>query len=159
MPSTNLRKPPRGWKAWFWRAPIWLYRWHLGWLLGKRFLHLTHIGRKSGIAREAVLEVVHHTQEAYYVVSGFGEKSQWYKNILDTPEVKIQIGRNKMNALAERLPLKNAEEILSIYAKEHPRSLRELMKVVGLSYDGSKKSLHNLAETLPVIAFHIQKKE
>ena len=33
------------------RLPIWLYRLHLSWLLGERFLLLTHTGRNSGLPR------------------------------------------------------------------------------------------------------------
>jgi hypothetical protein len=29
------------------RAPIYLYRWHLGWLFGKRLPLLAHTGRRS----------------------------------------------------------------------------------------------------------------
>lgn len=32
------RRPPRGFQRLLWRAPIWLYRLGLGWLLGHRFL-------------------------------------------------------------------------------------------------------------------------
>ncbi|MFL7870015.1 MAG: nitroreductase family deazaflavin-dependent oxidoreductase, partial [Anaerolineales bacterium] len=62
------------------RLPIWLYRLRLGWLLGDRFLMLTHTGRKSGLPRHVVIEVVQHDKETdtYYVVSGWGEKSDWY---------------------------------------------------------------------------------
>jgi len=36
----------------FLRMPVWLYRLHLGWLLGNRFLCIAHRGRKSGKLRE-----------------------------------------------------------------------------------------------------------
>ncbi len=150
---SELRNPPRGWKAFFWRAPIFFYRVGLGWMLGKRFLHLTHIGRKSGNPRQAVLEVVHHTPDAYFVASGFGEKSHWYQNIMHTPQVNIQVGRKKISATAERLPFPQAKEILQIYAEQHPAALRELMKIVGLSYDGSEASLEKIANLLPIVKF------
>ena len=155
MTTSNLRQPPRGWKAFFWRAPIFFYRVGLGWMLGKRFLLLNHIGRKSRLARQAVLEVVHHNAETYFVVSGFGEKAQWFKNIMQTPQVKIQIGKQKLSAQAERLPLSEAKTILTNYAEAHPRALRELSRMIGLSYDGSEADLQNLAELLPVIAFRL----
>lgn len=40
------------------RMPNGLYRARLGWLLGKRFLMLLHMGRKSGLVRRAVVEVI-----------------------------------------------------------------------------------------------------
>ena len=40
------------------RAPGLLYDWHAGWLLGHRFLRLTHLGRRSGRRYRTMLEVV-----------------------------------------------------------------------------------------------------
>jgi hypothetical protein len=37
------------------RAPVYLYRWHLGWLFGHRCLLLAHTGRRSGLRRQNVL--------------------------------------------------------------------------------------------------------
>ena len=156
---TKLKAPPRGIQAWLWRAPIYLYRWHLSGILGGRFLLLNHIGRKSGLSRQAVLEVIKRDPKTYYSSSGFGEKSQWFKNIIHTPDVKIQVGRKKMDALAKRLSYPEAKDVLGEYAEKHPRALRELSRLVGSSYDGSEESLANLAKIMPIIAFHIQEKE
>lgn len=41
------KQSPRGLLRWFFRMPIWLYRFGLGRLLGERFLMLTHMWRKS----------------------------------------------------------------------------------------------------------------
>jgi len=149
--------PPRGWRAILWRLPIWLYRLHLGWLLGKRFLLLNHTGRKSGLPRQAVLEVIRHDPEAniYYVASGFGKKSHWFRNIQETPQVTIQIGYRKMNATARRLPHNAGEAELRRYAKSHPQALKELSKIIGLPYDGTLESLHRFAELVPIVAFEV----
>ena len=56
-------KPPRGLKRLFLRAPIWCYRLELGWIPGKRFLLLTHTGRKSGLEALLVLHL-RHVQQA-----------------------------------------------------------------------------------------------
>jgi len=75
--------PPRGGKAIPWRLPILFYRLGLGSLMGKRFLLLNHIGRRSGQSRQAVLEIVQSfpSEGRYLVVSGFGRYSHWYQNI------------------------------------------------------------------------------
>lgn len=156
MSENTLRKPPRGWKAFFWRAPIYFYRVGLGWMLGQRFLLLNHIGRKSGQPRQAVLEVVDRTLDAYFVASGFGEKSHWFQNIMHMPDVDIQVGRRKINATAECLPVLQAKNILQMYAEKHPVALRELMKIVGLSYDGSEKELENIIRLVPIIKFSVK---
>ena len=51
-------EPPQGCSRLLFRAPVWLYRLGLGGLFGKRMLLLNHTGRKSGLPRQAVLEVV-----------------------------------------------------------------------------------------------------
>jgi deazaflavin-dependent oxidoreductase (nitroreductase family) len=56
-------------------------------------LLLEHIGRKSGARRYAVLEVVDHPRaDEYVIVSGFGEQSQWYRNVVAKPHVRVSVG-------------------------------------------------------------------
>ena len=150
-----MKNPPRGLAAIPWRLPIYLYRLGLGGLLKERFLLLTHTGRKSGLPRQAVLEVVRHDPETktWYVASGFGEKSQWFRNVMKTPKVAIQVGKRKFSALAERLPSNAAADILAAYAREHPTALRELSKLIGVSYEGTEESARNLARHIPIVAF------
>jgi len=159
MTTIQLPQPPRGFKAKLWRIPIWFYRMGLGGLLGKRFLLLTHIGRKSGQPRQAVIEVVKKDSQndIYYSVSGFGEKAQWFQNILHTPQVDIQVGGQKMSVHAERLSINDGEKILSAYAEQHPIALRELSKMLKIPYDGNPESISKMAKAMPVVAFHVNK--
>ena len=131
MTSTlSARHPVKGWLRFGMRLPLWLYRLDLGWLLGERFLRLTHIGRKSGQPRQTVLEVVDHDRatDSYIVTSGWGEKSDWYQNILKTPQVKIDVGRSHLNVIAEHLSKDEAEQWLFNYAQAHPRTFQNLAK-------------------------------
>jgi deazaflavin-dependent oxidoreductase (nitroreductase family) len=76
------------------RAPLWLYRRDLGFLLGKRFLYLAHQGRLSGLRRETVLEVArldHHTGEAI-VVAAWGAHSDWVRNLRAGRALEVRIG-------------------------------------------------------------------
>ena len=70
MNKTIIATAPHGLLRFGLRLPIWLYRLHLGWLFGNRFLLLTHIGRKSGLPRQTVIEVVKHDKESdrFFVV-------------------------------------------------------------------------------------------
>jgi deazaflavin-dependent oxidoreductase (nitroreductase family) len=89
--------PPSGWLRLALKAPRWLYRLHLGWLLGHRFLLLTHRGRRSGRVYSTVLEVVRYdpaTDESV-VVSGWGDRADWYNNIQKTTVLAIQTGRER----------------------------------------------------------------
>lgn len=157
MPQKTIT-PPRGWKAFFWRLPIWIYRLKLGFLLGDRFLLLMHKGRKTGLTRYAVVEVIRHDVEThrYIVASGFGERSDWFRNIMRTPEVVIQVGNCRYAAIARRLSPDEGEAELRDYARRHPTALRELSRLIGYEYDGSEESLRRMADQIPVIAFEYQ---
>lgn len=157
MSQSIVDKPPGKALRFGLRLPIWLYRAHLGWLLGGRFLMLTHTGRKSGLERHTVIEVVQHDKETdtYYVVSGWGEKSDWYQNVHKTPSVTIQTGGRKFKSIAEFIPKEKAVDLLSAYAHDHPVAFKELS---GLFLGGQEKSSSNapdlIAEKMPMVAFH-----
>jgi len=147
-------RSPRGLARLAWRAPIWFYRLGLGGLLGGRFLLLNHIGRKTGKPRQAVLEVVHYNKETgvYVVASGFGEKSDWYLNVSANPEITIQVGRKRMTARAERLPLPQAIEVMLDYNRRHPTALRTLAGILGYRTDGSEADVRTLSGLIPILA-------
>jgi deazaflavin-dependent oxidoreductase (nitroreductase family) len=106
------------------RAPIWLYRAHLGFVMGHRMLMLEHIGRKSGARRYAVLEVVERPAPDHYViVSGFGARSQWYRNVLAQPHVRVSVGaRSGVPAVATPMTRESAKAALERYAEHHPKT-------------------------------------
>jgi deazaflavin-dependent oxidoreductase (nitroreductase family) len=114
------------------RAPIWLYRLRLGFLFGHRMLMLEHTGRTTGARRYAVLEVVDHpAADAYVIVSGFGERSQWYRNVAADPRVRVSIGlRHRAPAVATPLSPQAAEQTLDRYAAQHPRTWRTLQQAM-----------------------------
>jgi len=150
--------PPRGIKAIPWRIPIYLYRTGFGWALGNRFLLLRHIGRISGEDRYAVLELIHSTPEegVYYVVSGFGTRSDWFQNILKQPQVKIQVGAKKMSAVARRLDPSDGAGILLAYAQEHPGSLKTLSSLLGYQIDFTREGILDFGRQIPVVQFTTQ---
>ena len=69
------------------RAPVYLYRWNCGWLLGHRLLLLIHIGRRTGLRRHTVLEVMDYRKKGpeAVVMSAFGRNADWLRNIEATP--------------------------------------------------------------------------
>ncbi|MBW8710781.1 MAG: nitroreductase family deazaflavin-dependent oxidoreductase [Mycobacterium sp.] len=121
----------------FVRAPIYLYKLRLGFLFGHRMLLLEHIGRKSGARRYAVLEVVDHRRtDEYVIVSGFGEASQWYRNVVANPHVRVSVGlRRNVPALAAPMTREAAEETLDRYAERHPRTWRTLQQAMASALD------------------------
>jgi deazaflavin-dependent oxidoreductase (nitroreductase family) len=110
------------------RAPIWLYRARLGFLMGHRMLLLEHIGRKTGARRYAVLEVVERpVRDEYVIVSGFGERSQWYRNVRADPHVRVSVGfRRGASAFAAPLARDSAKAALARYAERYPRAWKHI---------------------------------
>lgn len=117
---------------WLVRAPIWLYRARLGFVFGHRLLMLEHIGRRSGRRRYVVLEVVDRPRPGtYVVVSGFGARAQWLRNVEADPRVRVSVGaRNRAPANARRLNAVDASAALARYAAAHPRAWSGLRSVL-----------------------------
>lgn len=154
--SKNVPNPPQGLKAVLWRLPIWLYRLRLGKLLGRRALLLNHIGRVSGLPRQAVLEVIKYEEDTntHYVASGFGEKANWFRNIIQSPEVSIQVAGKEITAQAKRLPIPEAKIIFREYHQRHPKALKGLSKMIGYPIgEDEEKTLSFFSNQIPVIAF------
>jgi len=138
----------------FVRSPIWLYRHGLGFVFGSRLLLLEHTGRASGLARHVVLEVVDHpTPTRYVVVSGFGTRAQWFRNIMADPRVHVQVsGRAPVPATASRLDDAQASQALRRYQQRHPRAWARLRPVLERTLGAS---ISTDVTDLPLVALDI----
>ena len=155
MTPLTKQPPPRGLQRGLFRLPIWLYRARLGWVLRERFLLLTHIGRKSGLPRQTVIEVVHHNvaTDTYFIASVWGETADWLRNIQKTPNVRVDIGKRHFEALATRLPIPQAQSALLHYARQHPSAFQALAKlIVGQRLQPTEEDCLTLAQSVPMVA-------
>ena len=159
--KVDPKLPPTGWRKHLWRAPIHLYKIGLGPLMGKKFLLLNHIGRKSGQVRQAVLEIDRYDPETdtYIVASGFGKKSDWYRNLQKTPEATIQVGRKKLKVKAELLSPEQSAEEMARYAKAHRKAAMNLAGLIGLEVENPNdpEEWRTIGrEYIPFVALHVQ---
>ena len=156
MTISNQRKRVTGIGRFFFRAPIFLYRMGLGGLLGKRFLLLNHVGRKSGLPRQAVLEVVNYdtATDSYFVAAGFGKKSPWYLNILAQPQVNIQVGGRKMGVTAVPLSPEASGEAMVDYARRYPTAARNLSRLIGFNVSTEDEYRAVGRDAVPFIVLH-----
>ena len=145
--------PERGLLHHLLRLPVWLYRAHLGWVLGGRILVLTHTGRRSGRRYRTALEVVAHDRltDTYIVAAGWGEQAGWYRNLQHAPDAEIAVGRRTLAVHAERLAAEQAERTLCDYARKHPWTFRILADLL-LERPEQHPSASVLAQTLPLVA-------
>jgi deazaflavin-dependent oxidoreductase (nitroreductase family) len=98
-----LAYPGWGWRRMLMRMPLLYWRLGLKPLLVRsllfRFLVLTTKGRKSGRARHTML--VHSVLDGrIYIGAGWGERTQWYQNILADPRVTVQARGPAFGAVA-----------------------------------------------------------
>jgi len=137
------------------RCPLVLYKLGLGTLLGKRFLKLTHTGRISGLLHDTVLEVVTIDDDTgkYYIASGWGEKSNWYKNILVNHRVRVQVGSLYFDADTRKLPPGEAGEIIFDYAVTHRGAFKMLTeRIVGETLEPTHDNARKMSEYVPVFS-------
>jgi deazaflavin-dependent oxidoreductase (nitroreductase family) len=134
--------------------PIWFYRVGLGKLLGHRFLELTHTGRKSGLPRHTILEVVRYDKEKgiYYVAVGFGERSDWYQNIMANHHVEVCSAGKSIRAIAVLLTDDESGSELVRYAHQHPIAFRQIVHIIGYRVAGTDADIHMLGQHLHMFA-------
>lgn len=145
--------PPKGLKLKLFRAPLYLYRFKLGFLLGERFIHLQHWGRKSGKLKETVVEVIDQDKanSRVYCASGFGEKSQWFKNISANNAVFVTVKNARYQATARVLSSEEAKDTLLRYAKAHPKSIKGVARLSGYDMEGTRQDILEFSHIVKVV--------
>jgi deazaflavin-dependent oxidoreductase (nitroreductase family) len=113
------------------RAPVILYALGLGWVLDERFLLLRHLGRKTGLPRRTVLEILRHNEPGgcYIICSAWGEDSDWYKNLRRHPDAEIEVSGRRMRVFAVPVPAKRGTAELQRYGHRHPRVFRIIARI------------------------------
>jgi deazaflavin-dependent oxidoreductase (nitroreductase family) len=103
------------------RLPLLAYRLGLGWLAGAaKIMVLTTRGRSSGMARHAPIEFRRHGKKIY-VVSAWGKRPDWYKNLVANPLVSLKIGQQNMAAQATTVEdPAEALRVLLLFRKTNP---------------------------------------
>lgn len=155
MRELTRPSPPSGLSRMVFRLPIWLYRLRLGWVLGARFLLVHHVGRRTGLPRRVVLEVIEHdpARGAYAVAAGFGTHSDWYRNLRVRPDTTIQVGMRTRQVTAVPLSTEEGGEIMARYAPRHPRAAPRLGRFMGFAVDGSPDDYRAVGRRISFLRF------
>lgn len=135
------------------RLPITLYRLRMGWLLGHRFVLVHHRGRRSGRWHQTVLEVVDYDRAtaACTIAAGFGTASDWYRNLLQTPQTQVQIGNHQRSVTAVPLTADEGGALMARYAPRHPRLAPRLCRIMGFEVDGSDQDYREVGARIPFL--------
>ena len=141
------------------RAPVYLYHWHLGWLFGKRCLLLTHTGRRTGLRRQTVLEIVEYRRQGPEVVvaNGFGPDSDWVRNIEARADEQVDVGSQHFSASHRFLGAEEAMGVIQRYEHRN-RFIAPIVRagfswLLGWQYHGGENDRRRLVRQIPLIAF------
>lgn len=118
-------------RKFFYRMPLHLWRMGCGWMLPRSFAVLTTTGRKSGAPRHVMVE---HTRigKSFVIISGWGEKSQWVKNLEADPLVTVQTWRDgtvsgKASRVREEADIRQTYEQL-----KHSPAVKPFLESMGI---------------------------
>ena len=152
-----IRKKGMLW--YFFRAPVPLYRWGLGRLFGKRLLLLAHTGRRTGLRRRTLLEVVEYRKEGPEVVvaNGFGPDSDWVRNIQAKPDEEVTVGSQHFAASHRFLDQEEAAAVIRGYEYRN-RFIAPVVRagfswLLGWKYHSTDTDRHRLVSQIPLLAF------
>lgn len=149
----------RGFLWYLFRVPVYFYRWGMGRIFGKRLLLLTHIGRRTGLRRETLLEVVEYRKDGpeAVVANGFGPGCDWVRNIDARPGEEITIGSEHFLAVHRRLGQEEAMKVIENYERRN-RFIAPIVRagfswLLGWKYHGDQEDRRRFVQQIPLLAF------
>jgi deazaflavin-dependent oxidoreductase (nitroreductase family) len=149
-------RPPSGLRRIMFRVPILVFRARLGWLFGHRLVLINHQGRKTGRQRQVVVEVAARDRAtgAVTVASGYGSRSDWFRNLLVGPDTTIEVGTRRLAVRAVPLSPEEGGEVMVDYARRHRLSATVLASYVRFDVDGgSDDGYRALGREIPFVRF------
>lgn len=138
----------------FMKMPLFLYRLGLGCTFGKRFMQLTHVGRRSGKIYHTVLAVLRYDKQTreIMVVSPWSE-SHWHHNIQASPALEVEIGGVRYTPVQRSLSPEEIAALFIEFRNQHPIFSRMVARIPGWKIDSTYDEFLVLAHTLRGVAF------
>ncbi len=139
---------------WVSKWPQLVYRFHLGWILGARFMLVTHRGRKTGKVRQTgvmVLRYDEQTHEAFIVAGSRG--ANWYRNIQASPTLEIRLGSQRFYPVQRFLNTGEIAELIAFSRQHSPFTAFMQGLFFGWPSKATQQDLLILAARLGGVAF------
>jgi deazaflavin-dependent oxidoreductase (nitroreductase family) len=135
------------------RLPLPLYRAGWGWLLGRVFLVLTHVGRRTGQPHDTAAMVLAEDRAAGEVVicSVWGDRTDWVRNLRAHPALRVRIGRQDFVPLHRFLSTEEALAVGDSFRRRHPARLRLVSLALGIDLR-TDDDLRAFVSTRPFVA-------
>ena len=143
------------WNKWF---VVPLYRANIAPLFGLGFIFvlLYHRGRKSGKQYFTPVEYRKFNGK-YYVFASRGKMTDWYRNIVASPDdviIKIGFRKHRPNINAE-LSVEERMDLLKYYVENYPKAAKYLMGWNSKTDTADITTLEPLATFIRIIEFDI----
>ena len=136
------------------RLPIFLYRIGLGRLMSRRFMLLTHIGRRSGRLRHTILAVLGYDPQTREIKAmSAWSASDWLYNLKAAPAVEVECGSTKYAPTHRYLTPEEVASLFVEYRRKHPIFSAIVCKIPGWNINSTYEEFVELARTLHGIAF------
>ena len=148
----TARRPSTLVKALF-KVPVWMYQAHLGFLFFGSLIVIVHRGRKSGNRYVTGLEMIDRCDDELFVLSLWGAKSDWYRNIEANGVDQLWDGTKRTGASFRVVASDEAFGILSKTEKAHKRLVRFFWPRMYPGYDFTDESRRALADSGVIVAF------
>ena len=132
-PVLGLRETPGRLALAVFRMPLHLYRRGWGWVLGRTFLLLVHVGRRTGALHSTVAMVLADDPRTREVVicSGWGPDVDWVRNLRAGPPREVCIGRERFIPEHRFLTADEAVAVGAEFRRRHPRRLWLVTRILG----------------------------
>jgi deazaflavin-dependent oxidoreductase (nitroreductase family) len=153
-PLLGLRRRPGRLALLVFRLPLPLYRAGWGWLfLGRTFLVLTHVGRRTGRPHEAAAMVLAEDRATGEVVicSVWGPRADWIRNLRAHPALRVQVGRSSFVPQHRFLGDAEAFAVGADFRRRHSWRVRLISRVLDVDLS-SDAGIRDFVRTRPLVA-------
>jgi deazaflavin-dependent oxidoreductase (nitroreductase family) len=154
-PLLGLRRRPGRLALAVFRKPHNAYRHGAGALLGRTFLQLTHVGRKTGLPHNAVAMVLTYDETSREAVTcaAWGPETDWIRNLRASPAVEVQLGRELFAPKHRFLSDDEAFDVATRFRRQHPHRLRLISSILGWGDLRDDARVRRFVQTHPFVAF------
>jgi deazaflavin-dependent oxidoreductase (nitroreductase family) len=138
----------------FFKMPLILYRLGLGRALGKRFMLLTHVGRRSGKVYRSVLAVLRFDEKTHEILAvSPWSTSNWYRNIQAAPALEVETAGVRYAPVQRSLSPEEIAALFIEFRRQYPIFSRLVARIPGWNIEASYDEFLSLARTLRGVAF------
>jgi deazaflavin-dependent oxidoreductase (nitroreductase family) len=154
-PLLGLRRTPGRLMLTVFRIPLFLYHRGRGEYLGRTFLRLVHVGRRTGAEHEMVAMVLGDDLVTGEVVicSGWGPDVDWLRNLHAGPAKRVDIGCESFVPVHRFLTEDEAVSVAVDFRLRHPHRMRLIATILGWGDLWSDAGVRRFIAGHPFVAF------